>query len=75
MTIRWRRILPVLLPVLVVAIAFSAYAYSRPDIYCVIVNEQQQTTIKAAGKRCRTLSPDEAAIIPTSEGAFSVGQK
>lgn len=52
MTIRWRRILPIaLLPVLLIAIAFSIYAHSRPTIYCVMVNESLQTTVKASGKR------------------------
>ena len=73
MTIRWRRILPILLPAALMAIAFSAYAYSRPGIYCVIVNESQQTTVKASGKRCQALSSEEEAIVLTTDGAYIVG--
>ena len=73
MTIRWRRILPIALPVLLMAIAFSAYAYSRPSTYCVIVNESQQTTVKASGQRCTELSPEEEAIVFTADDAYSDG--
>ena len=73
MTIRWRRILPILLPAALLAIAFSAYAYSRPSLYCVIVNESQQTTVKASGKRCKALSSEEKAIVLTTEGAYIGG--
>lgn len=72
MTIRWRRLLPVLLPVSLTAIAFSAYSYSRPTIQCVIVNERLQTTSKASGKRCTALLPDEEAIVLTSDGVYGV---
>ena len=73
MTIRWRRILPILLPAALMAIAFSAYAYSRPGIYCVIVKESQQTTVKASGKRCTALSPEEKAVVLTTDGVYGVG--
>lgn len=73
MTIRWRRDLPILLPVTLIAIAFSAYAYSWPTTYCVIVNESQQTTVKASGKRCTALSSEEEAVVFTSDGVYGVG--
>ena len=73
MTIRWRRVLPILLPSALIAIAFSVYAYSRPTTYCVIVNESLQTTVKASGERCTALSPEEEAVIFTPDGVYSVG--
>jgi len=73
MTIRWRRIPTVLSPVTLLAIAFFAYAYSLPSIRCVIVNESQQTTVKASGKRCTALSPGEEAVVLTTDGAYIGG--
>ncbi len=73
MTIRWRRVLPILLPGALLAIAFSAYAYSRPTTYCVIVNEGLQTTVKAFGERCTALSSEEEAVVFTPDGVYSVG--
>lgn len=73
MTIRWRRILPVAFPVLLMAITLSAYAYSRPSIYCVIVNESQKMTVKASGERCTALSSEEEAVVFTPEGVYGVG--
>ena len=73
MVIRWRRILPITLPVVLMAIAFSAYASSRPTAYCVVVNERLQKTIKASGKRCTELSPEEEAVIFTRDGVYRVG--
>ena len=74
MSIRWRRILPIALPALTVAIAFSAYAYSRPTTRCVIINERLQKTIKASGQRCTKLLPEEEAVVFTRDGAYGVGE-
>ena len=74
MSIRWRRILTIALPALTVAIAFSAYAYSRPTIRCVIVNESLQTTIKASGQRCIKLLPEEESVVFTRDGVYGVGE-
>ena len=73
MTIRWRLVLPILLLSALIAVAFSAYAYSRPTTYCVIVNEKAQTTIKASGKRCTALSPEEKAVVFTPDGVYGIG--
>ena len=73
MSIRWRRILPILLPVTLLAISFSVYAYSLPSLRCVIINERQQTTVKASGKRCKRLSSEEKAIVLTLDGAYIGG--
>ena len=72
MTVRWRRVLPILSPFALVAIAFSAYTYSRPTTYCVIVNESLQTTVKASGERCTALSSEEKAVVFTPDGVHSV---
>jgi hypothetical protein len=53
--------------------AFSAYARSRPTTYCVIVNESQQTTVKASGQRCTALSSEEEAVVFTPDGVYGVG--
>jgi hypothetical protein len=73
MGIRWRRILPMTLPVALMAIAFSVYVSSRPTTYCVIVNERLQKTIKASGKRCTELSSEEEAVVFTRDGVYGVG--
>jgi hypothetical protein len=73
MTIRWRHMLPILLPSALIAISFSAYAFFRPTIYCVIVSESQQTTVKASGQRCTALSAQEEAIVLTPDGVYGVG--
>lgn len=73
MTIRWRRLLPILLPVALLAVAFSVYTSFLPSIRCVVINESRQTTIKASGKRCEALSSEEKAIVLTTEGAYIDG--
>lgn len=74
MSIRWRRVLPIALPTLIVAIAFTVYTYSQPTTRCVIVNENLQTTIKASGQRCTELQPDEEAVVFTRDGVYGVGE-
>ena len=74
MSIRWRRILPIALPALTVAIAFAAYVYSQPTIRCVIINESLQTTTKASGQRCTELLPEEEAVVFTRDGVYGVGE-
>jgi len=73
MGIRWRRILPMMLPVALMAISFSVYVSSRPTTYCVIVNERLQKTIKASGERCTELSSEEEAVVFTRDGIYGVG--
>jgi len=73
MSIRWRHILLMVLPVALMVAALSAYVFSRPMTYCVIVNERLQKTIKASGKRCTELSSEEEAVVFTRDGVYGVG--
>lgn len=73
MTVRWRRVLPILFPIALIAIAFLTYAHSRPTTYCVIVNESQQTTVKASGERCMAVSSEEEAVVFTPDSVYGVG--
>ena len=74
MSIRWRRIVPIALPALMVAIAFTVYVYSQPTTRCVIINESLQTTIKASGQRCTELLSEEESVMFTRDGVYGVGE-
>lgn len=71
MSIRWRRLSPLLVPVFL-TVVFTAYVYAQPTTRCVIVNESQQTTIKASGSRCTNLSAEEEVVVFTRDGVYGV---